>query len=134
MKICCNSKTEIHTADCLTNYEFDLYSCIRCGESAIRYLMSLGLCQKCQGACMKVGSPGANYILTNDGRLRWHHDLKPKKQDIKFWVWFEHEKGPYHILDISSETIEDAEEYWRDDPFFIGVYPEGKGPPKAKES
>ncbi len=82
MKACCNSKTEIHKINCTSNYPYDFYLCVRCNKPSIRHLMVLGLCQKCQIVFDKVGAR-AVYVMYDDGRVRWHHDLCTNNEDQK---------------------------------------------------
>lgn len=50
---------------------------------------------------------------------------------MKLWIWFEYEKGPYHIEEDRFDTIADAERFWRNDPFFISAETVGAEPPVA---
>ena len=52
---------------------------------------------------------------------------------MKLWIWFEHEKGPYHIEDNRFDTIADAERSWGIAPDFISVGTVGAEPPVATE-
>jgi hypothetical protein len=36
--------------------------------------------------------------------------------------WFSHIKGSYDYI-YSFRTVEEAEKFWADDPYFLGAYP-----------
>lgn len=48
-------------------------------------------------------------------------------------VWFSHHRGPYSVTEDRFDSVGAAEEFWRDDPFFISAESLGESPPVAIE-
>lgn len=53
---------------------------------------------------------------------------------MKLDVWFTHDKGPYYVVEDRFDTIQEAEEFWKDTPFLISVELHGEKPPIVKQA